>query len=165
MTAKVAAPFSILDRLRYADETLRNPPKWEWVKRTVGRGVLVQRFVLPLEYCLTSNARMRGGIAQRRAEAAIKKRCGELMLLQANGRKQKVPLSGRPQVIAIRFTSKEADATSDWAKLPIDRLLVKGGLGYLVDDAPRYCEVSTSCEYAPPSQGFVLVELWSGESA
>jgi hypothetical protein len=83
------------------------------------------------------------------------------MLVQA-GRKWRVPLAGRPLVLAIRFTTRATDATSDWAKVPIDQLL-PGRLGLLVDDSPRYAEIVTWCEYAPRDRGFVLLEVWSGE--
>lgn len=153
--------------LEYADETLTDPPRWEWTKRVQGRGTLVQRFVLPLELCPTSNARMRGGIKQRFAEADLKKRAGEQMLVQAGMRKSRVPLGGRPLILAIRFTTQATDATSDWAKVPIDKLQVgPNGLGLIVDDSPRHVEIATWCEPAPQGRrtGFVLVEVWSGEA-
>lgn len=157
--------FSVSAALAYAAKTLSEPPKWEHVERVAGVGELVARFVLPLELCQTSNARMRGGFKQRRAEAAMKQTCFAMMLSQNNGRREAAPLTGRPFVRAIRFSSKEPDHGSDWAKNPIDRLVVgKTGLGYLVDDAPKFCKVVTFAEYAPPSSGFCLVEIYTGEA-
>lgn len=172
MTGRVKAPRaidqagSIRGHLAFADSTLQGPPKWSWQKRVEGAGHRVARFVLPLEFCKTSNARMRGGIALRMAEANTKHRCFEMMFVQGGGAWTEAPLSGRPMVRAVRFSSRETDVTSDWAKTPIDRLRVgKSGLGYIVDDSPRYCEVVTWCEYAPPGKGFVLVEVWTGTEA
>ena len=156
--------FSVSSALAYASKTLSEPPKWEHVERVAGVGELVARFVLPLELCQTSNARMRGGLKQRFAEAAIKRKTYELMRIQNGGRNFDSPLSGRPQVLAVRFSSREADATSDWSKSCVDRLLVvKNGLGLLRDDSPKWASVKTWCEHAEAGKGFVLLMVFSGD--
>lgn len=162
MTARVSPPsFSYLDCIRRAEETLSQPPRWPWARRVDPRGDLVAQFALPLSLCPTSNQRMRGGIKQRFAEAAMKKTALKMMesqlLLQMNPVRT---LSGRPQVIATRFSSREADKTSDWSKVPVD-VLVK--LRLIRDDAPKHAEIVTECDYAPPQKGFVLVRVYTGE--
>jgi hypothetical protein len=166
MTARTRSPrppFSIADCLRHADETLANPQRWPYVRRIEPVGELVARFVVPLAYCLTSNQRMRGGIKQRYLEADLKRRCYEFMRMQNGGRNAERPLDGRPQLICIRFSSRLIDATSDWTKLPADRLLIgKHGLGFLVDDSPRYLDIGVSQEFASPGRGFGLMSLFRG---
>lgn len=150
--------------LEYSDNTLTDPPKWEWAKRVQGVGDLVQRFVLPLDLCLTSNVRMRAGVAGAGWKLGkVKQEVSRRMLIQA-GRRFRVPLGGRPQILAIRYTSRPTDATSDWAKVPIDRLL-PSGLGLIADDSPKHVDISTWCEPKPTGKpGFVVLEVWSGEA-
>jgi hypothetical protein len=162
MNAKLPS-FSFKQALAQADETLRKPPRWEHARRVAPVGERVARFALPLELCLTSNERMRGGLKQRFLEAGIKKKLYDLMRLQNSGRNAAAPLGGRPQVLAIRFSSRETDVTSDWSKMAIDRLLIgKHGLGFLVDDSPRYADVNCWCEFASPGKGAVVIEVWTG---
>lgn len=85
-----------------------------------------------------------------------------LMLVQHRPRRQ--PLPGRPFVRCVRFSSVEPDKYADWAKLPVDRLTAKSrGLGFLRDDRPGDCEIHQGWEHAKNGQGFVLVEVWTGE--
>ncbi len=155
--------------LDFADETLRGAQRWPWQKRVPGVGERIVQFALPLELCKTSNARMHRTFAARPwLLAKLKSQCTELMTVQALSAcpLHDGPLPGRPMVRAIRFSSRETDVTSDWAKVPIDRLRVgKNGLGFIVDDSPRYCEIVAWCEYAPPGKGFVLIEVWAGTEA
>jgi hypothetical protein len=161
MSAKLPPSFSYLECLSRARATLAAPPKWEWTRRVEPQGDLVAQFALPLELCPTSNQRMRGGIGQRRAEAALKRSCLKMMqgqcLLQMNPVRM---LRGRPQVIATRFSAKESDANSDWSKVPCDRLI---DLGLIEDDGPRWIDLVTTCEYAPPQRGFVWIRVYTGE--
>lgn len=86
------------------------------------------------------------------------------MIMQAGGKQSQV-LSGRPQVICRRFSSVQPDKYSDWAKLPIDKLCVgPNRLGYLRDDRPSACEIHQVWERSKPGSGFVVIEIWSGES-
>jgi hypothetical protein len=144
---------------------------------------------LPLELCKTANAlismvggRGRGpssafGGAQK--AAAYKEKVFRMMWLQHSFvRAEPLGMMPRPMLRAVRFSSQEADAGSNGMKTAIDLLRVpsspeydarKGqwgrarkGLGFLVDDAPRYCETAMWWEYAPPGNGFGLLEVWSG---
>jgi hypothetical protein len=158
MTARIARPFSYLECLSRARATFAAPPKWEWTRRVEPRGDLVAQFALPLELCPTSNQRMRGGIKQRFAEAALKKTALKMMKLQLG--QGVAMLRGRPLVRAVRFSCQETDATSDWSKIPTDRLI---DLGLIYDDAPRYCEHVQWSEYAKRGEGFVYLDVWTGE--
>jgi len=65
-------------------------------------------------------------------------------------------------VLCVRFSSVEPDHESGWCKNPVDRLRGgKMGLGFLVDDAPRFLELRTWWEPSPPKKGFVFVEVRS----
>ncbi len=109
-------------------------------------------FVLPLSLCKPMNQLARSGMAGSRwAMGAHKGKVRDAMRLQHSPRRE--PLSGRPQIICVRFSIIEPDKFADWAKVPIDKLLPtrqqvtkKGisiihGLNYIVDDAPRYADV------------------------
>jgi hypothetical protein len=146
--------------LEYADETLTEPPRWAWTKRVQGRGTLVQRFVLPLALCPTLNAFAEMPAWRRKK---IKDAVGLQMLVQA-GTRFRVPLAGRPLVLAIRFSCRESDDDSSWMKFAIDRLTPNnGGLGLIRDDKPSAVERASWVEYAKRGSGFCLVECWSGE--
>lgn len=150
----------IADALNRADTILAAPPARDHLVRTKPVGFLVQRFVLPLELCLPQN-RTRHGSAWMLGK--VKEQLGLLMFAQARGGRSK-PLDGRPYVRCVRFSSSEPDKYNDGFKAAVDRLTAKrDGLGYLRDDRPSDCEVDQSWEYAPPKQGFGLVEVWTGE--
>jgi hypothetical protein len=70
------------------------------------------------------------------------------------------PLSGRPQVLAVRFSSVESDPYCDFGKIPVDCLKK---LGLIVDDRGSCIELRQWWEPAAPKRGFVLVEVWSEE--
>jgi hypothetical protein len=82
------------------------------------------------------------------------------------------PLSGRPMFRAVRFSSVEPDPTAGWWKVPQDLLLPRrkrngrmvDGFGLLADDRPNACETRTWWEPAKQGQGFVLMEVWSGDN-
>ena len=122
------------------------------------------RFVLPLELCKPFNRVGRAGTASAGwLLGKVKSQAFSLMLAQNGGRIQRIPLTGRPQVICVRFSSAEPDHDSGWSKNPVDRLRVgHNGLGYIVDDKPRHIELFTRWEPSPPRRGAVLVEVWSG---
>jgi hypothetical protein len=169
VTARIKQPtptFSYLECLRRADEALERPPTWDWVKRVSPVGDPVKRFALPLDYCPTSNVRMRGGKGQRFKEAAIKRACFSTMLGQNGGRKQTLPLKGRPFVRAIRFTTTATDRESDWLKIPLDRLCCgPTGLCYLEDDSEKHIDVVKWCEQSKRNEGFVVIEIYTGEAS
>jgi hypothetical protein len=181
-----AVQFSIPEALRRADEILAGPCRG-YLPRVPGRGNLLQRFVLPLELCKTTNAllsmmqsRPRKGskFTPAAQSKALEERVFRMMFLQ-HPRIRVEPLAGRPMIRIVRFSSVESDEAADGMKLARDLLrmpkapvwspsrnrMVGGrkGFGFLVADAPRYVETARWWDYAPPGKGFSLLEIWSGE--
>jgi hypothetical protein len=161
--------FSIPKAFALAHDILSRPPALDWIVRPKPKGQLVLQCALPLHLCPTSNA-TRGATGWSQGE--IKAKVGQLMLLQANGRAL-APLGGRPQVICRRFSHTETDPTSDWGKIPVDKLCVPTkrkktskrsvpGLGYLVNDKGSVIELHQIWEPAPPGEGCVIIELRTG---
>lgn len=149
-----AQPFVITAALAYADAQLKlDPPAW--IERPEPKGERLYRFALPLSCCPTGNM-MRHAPGWKLGK--WKREAMALMQAQLVTR-AKCPLLGRPQVLAIRFSSVEADAYADWAKIPIDCLRK---LGLIVDDSPRCIELHQWAEKASPKSGCVVVEVWSG---
>lgn len=97
------------------------------------------------------------------------------------------PLTGRPLVRCIRYSSVEPDSTAGWGKLPVDCLQPSGvrtvtktvrhphghtvklsrkkpykGLGIIASDAPKHTDVVEWWEPAKRGEGFCVVEVWTG---
>lgn len=168
--------FNRLALLERAELALAAPPALPWIVRPDPIGDRVQRFVLPLGLCKTTNStRQRPGWAQGKDKASL----WSLMLGQAGGLRSEV-LPGRPQVICIRFSPTESDPCSDWAKAAVDhlrfwrqkrakigrRIIVTKvrGLGFIEDDRGSKVALSQHWEPAPVRQGFVLIEVWTGKA-
>jgi hypothetical protein len=150
----------IADALNRADAILAAPPARSHVVRVKPVGALVQRFVLPLELVAPQNRTRHG---KPWILGKLKEDVGLLMLRQAGFRKQSRALPGRPMVRCVRFSSVEPDKYNDGFKFAIDRLCWgPNRLGYLRDDRPADADVHQLWEYAPPKQGFGLVEVFSG---
>ena len=160
-------PFSPRQALARAELVLAGPSSGT-LPRVDGRGVLVARFAIPLELCSPENRHShgRGWQHAKRKEALFR----VMWLQHAHVRDE--PLPGRPMVRQVRFSVREPDQPSDGFKTPIDFLCVprparkpggraKRGLGFLVDDAPRYVERVSWWERVPQGQGFALLEVWS----
>jgi hypothetical protein len=161
---KRLAPTERFDwRARLADAlfALSQEPAQDHIERPALRGIAIARFVLPLRLCPPLNRLSRAGTASAGwALGKMKREALGLMQVQLQGKLPKEPLPGRPQVLCVRFSSVEPDHESGWCKNPVDRLRVgKMGLGFLVDDAPRFLELRTWWEPAKRSCGFVFVEL------
>ncbi len=160
---------------------LCKPPDRAEIVRPVPVGTLVHSWVLPLDLCPGLNL-----LAEmpKWMRGSIKKRALKLMLEQCLLRRAAKPLPGRPFVRVLRCSSTAADKDAGFSKIPVDRLCVgkpkrpKGmakpawerlrkllpptELGYLVDDRPSAVDLHTWWEPAPPGEGFVWVELWTG---
>jgi hypothetical protein len=154
------AHFNAGEAMAMAADVLSRPPAKAHIVRTVGRGRLVRRFALPIELCPTTNATRHAPLGQN---ARIKADITTVMLVQTQGRVRLAPLAGRPQILCVRFSSREPDAYSDGFKMAIDRLMIgKGRLGYLRDDSPTHCEIVQRWEKAPAGKGFATLEIWTG---
>jgi len=153
--------FELLER---AERILAAPPGRSHIVRPPALGDRLARCVLPLELCRPQN-RTRHGQAW---ELEKLKRSLFLAMLAQVGRRRD-PLPGRPQVLCVRFSATEPDKYADWAKHAVDVLCApteraKNRLGWLRDDRPKYAEIQQWWEPESKGQGFVHIEVRSGES-
>lgn len=165
------------DRCRlFAVTTLSMPQSLPRVVRPERHGGLLYAFVLPLSVCPSSNLTGQAGMAGAGWRLGkLKSACWAYMRAQSiRPRDFRLPLLGRPQIIATRFSSKEPDVCCNWCKIPIDMLTVaktRNGLpqqhrlGIIVDDAPKFADVIQRWEPAKPKEGFVYLEIYEGEPA
>src|SRR5512145_1222119 len=141
-------------------DVLASKPARPWIERPVLRGEPVASFVLPLRLCPTRNAGRREHWGSR---ARLREETLDLMRLQFYTMRRydvRFPLGGRPQVLAIRFSSALTDVDAGFAKQAVDCLTPKAcGLGIIKDDSRRYADRAEWCEYAPPGKGFVFIEV------
>lgn len=160
MRAPRFALFNAGEAMALAADVLSRPPAKPHIVRVQGRGRLVRRFALPLALCPTTNSTRH---APKGQNARIKADITTVFKVQTKGQVRNAPLPGRPQILCIRFSSKEPDAYSDGFKMAIDRLMVgKDRLGYLRDDRPSDCEIVQRWEKASPRKGFCILEIWTG---
>jgi hypothetical protein len=163
--------------LRRVGVILSAPPAKSWIKRPEPHGPIIAQFVLPNEICKPTNT-TRG--AADWSQGAVKKRVLDAMLLQV-GRMRAFPLPGRPQIIAIRFSSSKPDPYADWGKVPVDmtrmwrdkrvkhpltgKTVVRKirGLGFIAEDSGEHIELSQHWEPARQGQGFTYIEIRTGQ--
>jgi hypothetical protein len=154
---------AVSDRITFALNRLAQPALHDFIVRPVLRGRPVAQFALPLDLCKTGNVQLQRGVAgQPWRIAKMKQAVADAMRLQCAPWDE--PLKGRPQVIAVRFSSVVPDRCSDFAKWPIDVLCkrtakLRNRLGIIVDDSPRVTDVHAWWEPASPGQGFVFLEV------
>lgn len=156
-------PTEHQEQLKIARQRLATPPP-ERLRRPEFTGDIVAEFIIPLEMCKPTN-RTRG--ASGWSLGKTKKTLRNLMALQARPRQE--PLPGRPQVNAVRFSSVEPDKYADWGKSAIDVLCkptkrAPNRLNIITDDAPKHTDVNQWWETAPPKQGFVYLQVRTGEN-
>ena len=178
---KPAKAFDMQAASEMVQSTLAAPPAHERVQRRAPDGELVARWLLPLDMAPGVNS-LNGRTGWQKG--AARSRCIKEMLRQVGGVRPAAPLSGRPHVRVVRFSSVEPDGDNAFSKLPLDALLVdkpkrpKGmpeviwhqvrptlkpkKLCYLVDDSPKHIDLFVGWEPAPPGKGCVLVEVWTG---
>ena len=151
------------EMLAFVDRTLSAAPAQGHIVRPVSRGEVVARFVLPLELCKAQNRRdgAKPGWVHAKSKGAL------YAAMRAQCARRATPLPGRPQVIAIRFSSVEPDRYADWAKAAVDILCVgtsrsSNRLGLLRDDRPKDADVHQHWEPARQGEGFVYIEVRSG---
>lgn len=129
----------------------------------VASGICMHRFFLPIQLCQRQDARLK--VVGWKA-AKMKRDVTGYLRMQCAPLDHHLP--GRPLVRCIRFSSVEPDKYSDWAKLAIDCLCAPNKrspnrLNIIKDDAPKYAEIEQIWRKAKPGQGFVVIEIWSGE--
>lgn len=159
--------------IRRARQSLDKPPSHDWIVRPEFDGEFVDEFIIPLELCLPTN-RTRGAAKYR--HGAVKKALWTQMWMQSGGIR-KEPLQGRPQVLAVRFSSVAPDKYSDFAKTAVDYLCTprkftvsgalskrpKKGLNYIKDDGPQFIDLHQWWEPAPKNEGFVYLQVRTGK--
>lgn len=152
---------------------MASPPPLSRIKRPPPVGALVARFVLPLELCQAQNRTARAAMSANAVNGRswrvgeLKAEVAKMMGHQVRpGRRE--PLPGRPFVRCIRFSTIEPDTYADWAKMAVDVLCKPTSraprrLGFLRDDRPKDAEVSQHWEPARKGEGFVLIQVFTGE--
>jgi len=193
-----ARPFTRAEAtafLAFADSVLALPPSRPWIERHPGRGRVVLRFALTLAMAAPQNRsrHAQGWQMARERSSVLSAMAGQLawqvtvrgpdgvfaVPMQLGWCKHgrgiiptwPAPLTGRPMVRAIRFSSVAPDPTAAWHKCAIDCLRVPRqragklvpGLGVLVDDRPALLELREWHEPAPKGQGGAIIEVWTGE--
>jgi len=139
---------------------LSAPPAKCYIVRPEPVGTIVAEFVLPLNLCKPQN---RTRHSKPWVMAQLKKAAHAAMFIQDEKRGRRDPLPGRPQVLCVRFSSREPDKYADWAKIAVDRLCVGPmGLGFLRDDRPEDVDLHQWWEPTGRKMGFVLVSVRSG---
>ena len=145
---------------------LDSAPALEYNPRATPTGDLVADFAMPLKSCPTTNQTryLQGYVA-----AGMKTKLWRILSSQC--REFKKPLSGRPQVLCVRFSPTEVDPCSDWAKWPVDMLTCLGGratkhrLGLLKDDKQSNIDLRQRWEpVAKKEQGFCYIAVFTGSS-
>ncbi|HEX2879694.1 MAG TPA: hypothetical protein VHO25_09150 [Polyangiaceae bacterium] len=156
-------PFDREASRRFARNALFHPPADPRIERPKIRGDRVVDFVLPLDLAPTTNFTGQSGFASQKWRIHKLKKDVLLYMLAQHPRRS-TPLPGRPQVIAVRFSSAAIDDSANGAKIAIDRLTVKnGGLGYITDDRFHVCNQRSWWEPAPKLKGFQYVAVYTGE--
>mgnify|MGYP006921397106 CR=1 FL=1 len=172
--------FTHTDRvalLARADAILAAPPASPYTERHPGRGVLVVRFVLPLELAQPLNRTRHAAVwmMDRERSRILATMRAQWMRAHFAGSPippSPIPLPGRPMLRAIRFSSVESDPTSAWWKVCGDVMLptrtrrgrAVPGLGLIEDDRPSKLETRAWHERAARGEGFAMVELWTGDA-
>lgn len=172
-----------IDWINEARSLLQKPPP-PGVERPEARGELVACFGLPLDLCLPQDRRRQLWMA-----LATRKDLLELMNNQAlalGWNRIKRPLSGRPQVLCVRFSAGATDAYADWAKTAVDilcpsvtrtikkknkktgKVTVKtttaNGLGLIGKDTVTAIDEKQWSEPARMGHGFCYIEIRTGVS-
>ena len=171
-------PFDWRLCLELAEQTLSAPPARDFIDRPEFLPTCVFRVVLPADLCLEANQMMRRGFAKAGfAHASNKKKLWKKLDDMAQPwmryrRHWPTQLeSGRPQVLAVKFSSHPNDEGSNPAKKAIDMLTVpktdpktgmpqKHRLGVIVDDRRSTVDQHHWWEFLPSKhRAFVLIEV------
>jgi hypothetical protein len=165
----------------FARIAMSKPPADQSIARVEPVGSLVQEFILPLRLLEAQNQKRKKTPAQY---DRVIKEIHATMLRQVGFHARETPLPGRPQILCIRFSSKEPDPRADTFKQAIDRLpiykarnvsVVRSGvrkvkpmknrhLGFIVDDTRKLAATHDWWEPAPPGKGFGYIRIYTGEA-
>jgi hypothetical protein len=178
MASSTPKPFNWRECLELAEQILAAPPARDYIHRPVFLPTVVFRVVLPAELCLEANKTMRRGFAKAKfAHASNAKKLWKKLDDLAKPWLKYRPYwpiqleSGRPQVLAVKFSSHPNDEGSNPAKKAIDMLTVprvdpetgirqKHRLGLIVDDRRSSVDQHHWWEFLPKKhRAFVLIEV------
>jgi hypothetical protein len=167
-----------LDCVKFVQKRLSEPPRSEFSRRVEQRGILVAPFILDLKLSQSQNQHRRARAWKRHADRKkILDEMAKQWLVYAKTADFRnfvratwvLPLPGRPQVNAVRFTTRMTDQYANFAKEAIDCLgpsrdLKWGhGLGIIAGDASHQIEENQWCELVRRSEpAFVYLEVRSG---
>lgn len=168
----VYSPQQCLEWRLRALALLAAPPTASYVRRVERRGSPVVSFALPLDLCEPQDKRRQ---APEWVHASIRQKLYEIMrdqMLLQGVRGSKDGLTGRPQVVAVRFSCVRPDRWADWGKQAIDILQRpatrkdKNGvptplkrLGLIYSDSDERTDVECWWEPARQGEGFVYIEV------
>lgn len=132
----------------------------DFIRPVLRESPVVARFALPLQLCPTRNAGRREQPWQRKR---LRDEVLASMRMQWTGQREAappLPLAGRPQVIAIRFSTSPPDVDGGFAKQAIDCLTPAArGLGIIRDDGLRAVDRVEFWEQGARGRGFVWIEV------
>lgn len=140
LTKSAKAKAALVDRCRH-------------IERYAPVGELCARFVLPLELCPRYNDLLRRHFG---AKSTLGRKV--ITSLQSQGASP-VPLSGRPLVRFVRFSTRAPDRDSSWTKVPLDAL-VKTGM--IADDNDNAINLRAWWEPATLKTQCVYLDIWTG---
>lgn len=157
-----------------AQQILAAPPVKSFSDRPALREQVLFRLALPAEYCLEANKSMRKAHMKHIGYLREKNRKELWAAIQeqkddCSKWRNSWPLDtvfARPQLIAVKFSSRPNDAGSNPAKRAIDMIAkpnkrdVAERLGVISSDARSVVQQQHWWEYLPPNErAFVLIEV------
>lgn len=166
--------------LQQAERILAAPPAREFIRRPTLLPHIVFRAAVPAELCLEANKNVSMGFKPKAKfiQAGISQKLwkhleGQALLWARYRFAWPLDLDGRrPQVVAIKFSSRAPDVGSNPAKKLIDMLtcdkwinraegnLTKYRLGLIRDDRPECVEQVHGWEFLPAKHtAFILLEV------
>lgn len=173
--------FSLTVARESALERLALPPAYDWIERPEPQGGLIAEFFVPTWLCKSGN------MTRHRPSWAIEKdkdaiwvyMLGQWLNWSQKYLKTTFPLTGRPQVICVRFSAREPDPFADWAKFPVDMLtmakmskptkkkpvpeLTRRRLGIIVDDKGSNISLHQHWEPSPRKEESVMIRVYTGK--
>ncbi len=135
------------------------------VERYELRGPVHLRAVLPIELCPTMNELLRLHFG---AKTSIQAKALKAIFTQNRCKQWAKPITGRPLVRCIRFTTRPTDGDASWTKVPLDVLTtgIRGGgphhLGVIEDDNREAIEDRAWWEPSVPNMQFVYLDVSGG---
>lgn len=164
--ALLAPPGARAASLRKGAKAIANAERLgRLVERHELRGPVHLRAVLPIEFCPRMNELLRLHFG---AASSLKEKTIKAIFQQNRCQQWAKPITGRPLVRFVRFTTKAPDDDSSWTKSPLDVLTtgIRGGgphhLGVVEDDNREAIELRAWWEPSVPNMQFVYLDVSGG---